>query len=51
MAIKVSIYNVRIIFFVYKNFLSVPVRHLAVTGGDMYYVQYKDGSWVERDFL
>ena len=23
--------------------LGVPVHHLAVTGGDVYYLQYKDG--------
>ena len=31
--------------------MGVPVRHLAVTGGDVYYVQYKDGSCVEGEFL
>ena len=31
--------------------LGIPVRHLAVTGGDVYYVQYKDGSCVEGEFL
>ena len=30
--------------------MGIPVRHLAVKGGDMYYVQYKDGSCVEREF-
>ena len=31
--------------------LGIPVRHLEVTGGDVYYVQYKDGSCVEGEFL
>ena len=31
--------------------MGIPVRHLAVTGGDVYYVQYKDGSCVEGEFL
>ena len=31
--------------------MGVPVRHLAVTGGDVYYVQYKDGYHIEGEFL
>ena len=31
--------------------LGIPVCHLAVTGGKMYYVQYKNGSQGEGEFL
>ena len=31
--------------------LGVPVCHLAMTGGGVYYIQYKDGSCVEGEFL
>ena len=31
--------------------MGVPVCHLAVTGGDVYYVQYKDRSCAEGEFL
>ena len=31
--------------------VGVPVRHLGVTGGEVYYVKYKDESRVSGEFL